>query len=44
METFDVMEHTTLLVVEDRTNNEAQFNLAYTNIDGNKILTTFDNC
>ena len=44
METFDEMEHTTLLVVEDRRNNEAQFDLAYTNIDGNKILTTFDNC
>ena len=44
IETFDEIEHTTLLVVEDRRNNEAQFDLAYTNIDGNKILTTFDNC
>ena len=44
METFDEIEHTTLLVVEDRRNNEAQFDLAYINIDGNKILTTFDNC
>ena len=44
IETFDEIEHTTLLVVEDRRDNEAQFDLAYTNIDGNKILTTFDNC
>ena len=44
METFDEIEHTTLLVVEDPRNNEAQFDLAYTNIDDNKILTTLDNC
>ena len=44
METFDEIEHTTLLVVEDRRNNEAQFDLAYTNIDDKEILTTFDNC
>ena len=44
IETFDEIEHTTLLVVEDRRNNEAQFDLAYTNIDGEKILTTFDSC
>ena len=43
-EIFGETEHTTLLVVEDRRNNEAQFDLAYTNIDGKKILTTFDNC
>ena len=37
MEFFEQMntqEHTTLVVVEDRRNNEAQFDLAYTNIDG----------
>ena len=44
METFDEIEHTTLLVVEDRRNNEAQFDLAYTNIDDKEILTTFDSC
>ena len=43
-EIIDETEHTTLLVVEDRRDNEAQFDLAYTNIDGKKILTTFDNC
>ena len=43
-EIFDEIERTTLLVVEDRRNNEAQFDLAYTNIDGKKILTTFDSC
>ena len=43
-EVFNEIEHTTLLVVEDRRNNKAQFDLAYTNIDGEKILTTFDNC
>ena len=32
------------IVVEDRRNNEAQFDLAYTNIDDKEILTTFDNC
>ena len=43
-EVFNEIEHTTLVVVEDRRNNEAQFDLAYTNIDGEKILTTFDSC
>ena len=43
-EVLNEIEHTTLLVVEDRRNNKAQFDLAYTNIDGEKILTTFDNC
>merc|ERR1712221_15669 len=38
------MGNTTLLVVEDRRNNKAQFDLAYTNIDGEKVLTTFDTC
>merc|ERR1712163_103303 len=38
------IEHTTLLVVEDRRNNKAQFDVAYTNIDGEKVLTTFDSC
>merc|ERR1711873_399062 len=41
-EIFDEIERTTLLVVEDRRNNEAQFDVAYTNIDAKKILTTFD--
>merc|ERR1711872_732612 len=40
----DIEQNTTLLVVEDRRNNKAQFDLAYTNIDGEKVLTTFDNC
>ena len=44
MSAFDLMEHTTLVVVEDRRNNEAQFDLAYTNIDNEEILTAFDNC
>merc|ERR1711976_251292 len=44
-ETFNnIKHHTTLLVVEDRRNNKAQFDLAYTNIDGEKVLTTFDSC
>ena len=33
-EVFNEIEHTTLLVVKDRRNNKAQFDLAYTNIDG----------
>merc|ERR1712044_28142 len=40
----DISQNTTLLVVEDRRNNKAQFDLAYTNIDGEKVLTTFDTC
>merc|ERR1711872_526279 len=40
----NIEQNTTLLVVEDRRNNKAQFDLAYTNIDGKKVLTTFDNC
>ena len=40
----NIEQNTTLLVVEDRRNNKAQFDLAYTNIDGEKVLTTFDNC
>ena len=47
IEFFDHMntqEHTTLVVVEDRRNNEAQFDLAYTDIDGEEILTAFDSC
>ena len=44
-EAFDnISQSTTLLVVEDRRNNKAQFDLAYTNIDGEKVLTTFDTC
>ena len=35
---MDTQEHTTLVVVEDRRNNEAQFDLAYTNIDNEEIL------
>ena len=37
-------QNTTLVVVEDRRNNKAQFDLAFTNIDGEKVLTTFDTC
>ena len=40
----NIEQNTTLVVVEDRRNNKAQFDLAYTNIDGEKVLTTFDNC
>ena len=40
----DIEQNTTLVVVEDRRNNKAQFDLAYTNIDGEKVLTTFDTC
>ena len=40
----NIKQNTTLLVVEDRRNNKAQFDLAYTNIDGEKVLTTFDTC
>merc|ERR1711872_549252 len=40
----NIEQNTTLIVVEDRRNNKAQFDLAYTNIDGEKVLTTFDNC
>ena len=44
-EAFDnISQNTSLLVVEDRRNNKAQFDLAYTNIDGEKVLTTFDTC
>ena len=44
-EVFNSIEqNTTLVVVEDRRNNKAQFDLAYTNIDGEKVLTTFDTC
>ena len=43
-EQMNTQEHTTLVVVEDRRNNEAQFDLAYTNIDGVEILTAFDSC
>ena len=30
--------------MEDRRNNEAQFDLAYADIDGEEILTAFDSC
>ena len=40
----NIEQNTTLVVVEDRRNNKAQFDLAYTNIDGEKVLTTFDTC
>ena len=33
-----------LVTVEDRRNNEAQFDLAYVDIDGQEILTAFDSC
>ena len=43
-EKMDTQEHTALVVVEDRRDNEAQFDLAYTNIDNEEILTAFDSC
>ena len=33
-----------LVVVEDRRNNVAQFDLAYIDVDGEEILATFDSC
>ena len=30
--------------MEDRRNNEAQFDLAYADVDGEEILTAFDSC
>ena len=41
---IDDTEQTTLVIVEDRRNNEAQFDLAYVDIDGEEILTAFDSC
>ena len=41
---MDDTEQTTLVIVEDRRNNEAQFDLAYVDIDGEEILTAFDSC
>ena len=32
------------MTVEDRRNNEAQFDLAYVDVDGEEILTAFDSC
>ena len=40
----DGPEQTALVVVEDRRNNEAQFDLAYVDVDGEEILTAFDSC
>ena len=37
-------EQTSLVVVEDRRNSEAQFDLAYADIEGQEILTAFDSC
>ena len=37
-------EQTSLVMVEDRRNSEAQFDLAYTDIEGQEILTAFDSC
>ena len=33
-----------LVVVEDRRNNIAQFDLAYIDVDGQEILVAFDTC
>ena len=33
-----------LVVVEDRRNNVAQFDLAYIDVDGEEILAAFDSC
>ena len=41
---MNTKEQTTLVVVEDRRNNEAQFDLAYADVDGEEILTAFDSC
>ena len=37
-------EQTSLVMIEDRRNSEAQFDLAYTDIEGQEILTAFDSC
>ena len=41
---LDASGQIALLTVEDRRNNEAQFDLAYVDIDGQEILTAFDSC
>ena len=41
---MDTKKQTTLVAVEDRRDNEAQFDLAYADIDGEEILTAFDSC
>ena len=41
---MNTKEQTTLVVVEDRRNTEAQFDLAYADVDGEEILTAFDSC
>ena len=40
----DNTEQTSLVIIEDRRNSEAQFDLAYTDIEGQEILTAFDSC
>ena len=37
-------EQTSLVMIEYRRNSEAQFDLAYTDIEGQEILTAFDSC
>ena len=41
---LDKSEQVALMVVEDRRNNVAQFDLAYVDIDGEEILAAFDSC
>ena len=31
-------------MIEDRRHSEAQFDLAYTDIEGQEVLTAFDSC
>ena len=37
-------EQVALMVVEDRRNNVAQFDLAYVDVDGEEVLAAFDSC
>ena len=41
---LDASGQVALVTVEDRRGNEAQFDLAYADIDGEEILTAFDSC
>ena len=41
---LDASGQVALVKVEDRRGNEAQFDLAYADIDGEEILTAFDSC
>ena len=50
--TIDIFGYTNLdepgqvafVAMEDRRNNEAQFDLAYVDVDGEEILIAFDSC